>query len=43
MTDAEWQAMERGGAWPRIESAVAFAEASPFPTPEQALEDMYAA
>jgi pyruvate dehydrogenase E1 component alpha subunit len=27
----------------RIERAVAFAEASPFPTPEQATEDVFAA
>ena len=33
----------QGGAARTIEGAVAFAEASPFPTPEQALEDMYAA
>ena len=42
MTDADWQAMDRE-VLATIEGAVAFAEASPFPTPEQALEDMYAA
>jgi TPP-dependent pyruvate/acetoin dehydrogenase alpha subunit len=42
MTDVEWQAMGRE-VRASIESAVAFAEASPFPKPEQALEDMYAA
>jgi TPP-dependent pyruvate/acetoin dehydrogenase alpha subunit len=42
MTDADWQAMDRE-VLAEIEAAVAFAEASPFPAPEQALEDMYAA
>jgi pyruvate dehydrogenase E1 component alpha subunit len=42
MTDADWQAMDKE-VLDSIELAVAFAEASPFPTPEQALEDMYAA
>jgi acetoin:2,6-dichlorophenolindophenol oxidoreductase subunit alpha len=42
MTDADWQAMHKE-VLATIGSAVAFAEASPFPTPEQALEDMYAA
>ena len=42
ITDVEWQAMGKE-VLASIESAVAFAEASPFPKPEQALEDMYAA
>jgi TPP-dependent pyruvate/acetoin dehydrogenase alpha subunit len=42
MTDADWQAMNKEVS-ATIGDAVAFAEASPFPAPEQALEDMYAA
>ena len=42
MTDADWQAMHKE-VLATIGGAVAFAEASPFPAPEQALEDMYAA
>jgi TPP-dependent pyruvate/acetoin dehydrogenase alpha subunit len=42
MTDTDWQAMHKE-VLATIGAAVAFAEASPFPTPEQALEDMYAA
>ena len=39
--DAGLEAMDRG-VLATIESSCAFAEASPFPKPEQALEDMYA-
>jgi pyruvate dehydrogenase E1 component alpha subunit len=42
MTDADWQAMNTE-VLATIGGAAAFAEKSPFPTPEQALEDMYAA
>ena len=42
LDDAELEAMERG-VINAIEAAVAFAEASPFPTPEQATEDAFAA
>jgi TPP-dependent pyruvate/acetoin dehydrogenase alpha subunit len=42
MTDVEWHAMGEE-VQATIGSAVAFAERSPFPKPEQALEDMYAA
>ncbi len=42
LTDADWQAMNKEVS-ATIGDAVAFAEASPFPAPEQALEDMYAA
>jgi pyruvate dehydrogenase E1 component alpha subunit len=42
MTDADWQAMHKE-VLATIGDAVAFAEKSPFPAPEQALEDMYAA
>ena len=42
MTDADWQTMHKE-VLATIGGAVAFAEASPFPAPEQALEDMYAA
>ena len=42
LTETEWQAMQKD-VLATIGSAVAFAEASPFPAPEQALEDMYAA
>jgi TPP-dependent pyruvate/acetoin dehydrogenase alpha subunit len=42
MTDADWQAMD-GEVLADIEAAVAYAAASPFPKPEHALEDMYAA
>ena len=42
MSDADWQAMNKE-VLATIGGAIAFADASPFPTPEQALEDMYAA
>ena len=42
MTDADWQTMHEE-VLATIGGAAAFAEKSPFPTPEQALEDMYAA
>ncbi len=42
LTDAAWKTMD-AEVLAEIEKSVAFAEASPFPTPEQALEDMYAA
>jgi acetoin:2,6-dichlorophenolindophenol oxidoreductase subunit alpha len=42
MTEADWKTMD-AGVTDTIDAAVAFAEASPFPAPEQALEDMYAA
>jgi acetoin:2,6-dichlorophenolindophenol oxidoreductase subunit alpha len=42
ITDADWQATQQE-VITTIGGAVAFAEASPFPKPEQALEDMYAA
>jgi TPP-dependent pyruvate/acetoin dehydrogenase alpha subunit len=42
MSEADWQAMDKE-VLGSIEAAVAFAEKSPFPKPEQALEDMYAA
>jgi TPP-dependent pyruvate/acetoin dehydrogenase alpha subunit len=42
MTDADWQGMDEE-VLASIEAAVAFAEASPYPKPEHALEDMYAA
>jgi pyruvate dehydrogenase E1 component alpha subunit len=42
LSDADWEAL-KAGVQRDIEAAVAFAEASPFPAPEQALEDMYAA
>jgi TPP-dependent pyruvate/acetoin dehydrogenase alpha subunit len=41
LTDAEWQTMDRE-VLAVIERSVAFAEASPFPAPEAALEDVYA-
>jgi pyruvate dehydrogenase E1 component alpha subunit len=41
-TDAEWQAMDRQ-VLDRIEAACRFAEQSPFPAPEEALEDVFAA
>jgi pyruvate dehydrogenase E1 component alpha subunit len=39
---ADWQALEEE-VLSEIEAAVAFAEASPFPSPEQATEDVFAA
>ncbi|MBI3517122.1 MAG: thiamine pyrophosphate-dependent dehydrogenase E1 component subunit alpha [Proteobacteria bacterium] len=42
LDDAGWQAMERE-VMAALERAVAFAEASPFPTPEQATDDVFAA
>jgi pyruvate dehydrogenase E1 component alpha subunit len=42
LDDAGGQAMERE-IMAALEAAVAFAEASPFPTPEQATEDAFAA
>jgi pyruvate dehydrogenase E1 component alpha subunit len=41
LTEAEWQAMD-ADIVARIERAVAFAKASPFPTNEDALEDIFA-
>jgi len=40
--EKDWQAMQ-AEVLGEIEAAVAFAEASPFPTPEQATEDVFAA
>ncbi len=42
LTDDEWNEMDRE-ILARIESAVAFARASPFPRPEAATEDVFAA
>lgn len=42
LTDAELQRLEKE-VFDAIEASVAFAEASPFPKPEQALEDVFAA
>jgi len=42
LSDAELQAMERD-IMSALEAAVAFAEASPFPLPEQATDDVFAA
>jgi TPP-dependent pyruvate/acetoin dehydrogenase alpha subunit len=42
LTDEEFQAMDRE-ILARIEKAVVFAKASPFPVPEKALEDVFAA
>jgi pyruvate dehydrogenase E1 component alpha subunit len=42
LSAAGWQAMDRE-VLAEIERSVAFAEASPFPAPDKALEDMYAA
>jgi pyruvate dehydrogenase E1 component alpha subunit len=42
LTDDEWNEMDRA-ILARIESAVAFARASPFPKPEAATEDVFAA
>ena len=42
LTDDEWKEMDRE-ILARIESAVAFARASPFPPPEAATEDVFAA
>lgn len=41
LTDDEWQAMDRE-ILAVIDRSVAFAEASPFPAPDAALEDVYA-
>lgn len=41
LTDEEWQQMDKG-ILAAIEKSVDFAEASPFPAPEKALEDMFA-
>jgi pyruvate dehydrogenase E1 component alpha subunit len=41
LTDEEWEEMDRK-ILADIEKSVAFAEASPFPAPEKALEDMFA-
>ena len=40
LTDAEWQAMDRE-ILERIEASVVFAKASPFPAPQDALEDVF--
>jgi TPP-dependent pyruvate/acetoin dehydrogenase alpha subunit len=42
LDDTELQTMERD-IMAALDAAVAFAEASPFPTPEQATEDAFAA
>ena len=42
LSDEEWQAMDRE-ILAKIEASVAFAKASPFPAPEKALEDVFAA
>ncbi len=42
LTDDSWKQLQ-GEVQGAIDASVAFAEASPFPTPESALEDMYAA
>lgn len=42
LSDADWKAMD-DQVMARIEKSVAFAKASPFPKPEDALEDMFAA
>lgn len=42
LTDEGWKQLQ-GEVQRAIDASVAFAEASPFPTPESALEDMYAA
>ena len=42
LSDVELESMERD-IIAALESAVAFAEASPFPTPEQATEDAFSA
>jgi TPP-dependent pyruvate/acetoin dehydrogenase alpha subunit len=42
LSEADWQAM-KADVQREIDAAVAFAEDSPFPTPEQAAEDVYAA
>ncbi|MCP5149254.1 MAG: thiamine pyrophosphate-dependent dehydrogenase E1 component subunit alpha [Ectothiorhodospiraceae bacterium] len=41
LTEDEWQAMD-AAILAAIEDSVAFAKASPFPTPESALEDVFA-
>ena len=41
-TTPSWQAIERD-VMAALEAAVAFAEASPFPLPEQATDDVFAA
>ncbi len=42
LTEEEWQAMDRE-ILAAVQAAVEFAEASPFPAPEAALEDVFAA
>jgi TPP-dependent pyruvate/acetoin dehydrogenase alpha subunit len=42
LSEADWRAMQ-AEVQQEIDAAVAFAEASPFPTPEQATEDVFAA
>jgi pyruvate dehydrogenase E1 component alpha subunit len=41
LNDEEWQAMERD-VQRAVDAAVAFAQASPVPLPESALEDVFA-
>jgi pyruvate dehydrogenase E1 component alpha subunit len=41
-TDADWQELDRQ-VLARIEQSCRFAEASPFPTPDEALDDVFAA
>jgi acetoin:2,6-dichlorophenolindophenol oxidoreductase subunit alpha len=42
LSEADWQAMQ-ADVQGQIDAAVAFAEASPFPSPQHALEDVFAA
>ena len=42
LSEADWQAM-KAEVQREIDAAVAFAEDSPFPSPEQAAEDVFAA
>jgi acetoin:2,6-dichlorophenolindophenol oxidoreductase subunit alpha len=42
LSEADWQAMQ-ADVQGQIDAAIAFAEASPFPSPEHALEDVFAA
>ena len=42
LSETDWQAM-KAGVLREIDAAVAFAETSPFPTPQQAAEDVFAA
>jgi TPP-dependent pyruvate/acetoin dehydrogenase alpha subunit len=42
LSEADWRAMQ-AEVQQEIDTAVAFAEASPLPTPEQATEDVFAA